>query len=236
MKKKRKNKQMPFDEFYSNGFLELGRMGNIVSLKNNFTEQDILERNTELAQQYDEKKAEIDTLIMDIREHISKCDPLSLLMVAMDRGMVNLFNTVSEIQIEGKQNFELRTVEYIQSILVSQENYSEGFKDNQEELIESVLEKVDELYIKTQMFYIFWAAKTMIDDADLDEKDIQYIMEAQLMGNVRGKRYQFQQLTNMESLLLPHSDKMRELYGVSAQDLLEGLEKLEYSLSSAKLV
>ena len=52
---------MPFDEFYSNGFLELGRMGNIVSLKNNFTEQDILERNTELAQQYDEKKAEIDT-------------------------------------------------------------------------------------------------------------------------------------------------------------------------------
>lgn len=235
MKKKRKNKQMPFDEFYSNGFLELGRMGNIVSLKNNFTEQDILERNTELAQQYDEKKAEIDTLIMDIREHISKCDPLSLLMVAMDRGMVNLFNTVSEIQIEGKQNFELRTVEYIQSILVSQENYSEGFKDNQEELIESVLEKVDELYIKTQMFYIFWAAKTMIDDADLDEKDIQYIMEAQLMGNVRGKRYQFQQLTNMESLLLPHSDKMRELYGVSAQDLLEGLEKLEYSLSSAKL-
>ena len=117
MKKKRKNKQIPFDEFYSNGFLELGRMGNIVSLKNNFTEQDILERNTELAQQYDEKKAEIDTLVMDIREHISKCDPLSLLMVAMDRGMVNLFNTVSEIQIEGKQNFELRTVEYIQSIL-----------------------------------------------------------------------------------------------------------------------
>lgn len=156
MKKKRKNKQIPFDEFYSNGFLELGRMGNIVSLKNNFTEQDILERNTELAQQYDEKKAEIDTLVMDIREHISKCDPLSLLMVAMDRGMVNLFNTVSEIQIEGKQNFELRTVEYIQSILVSQENYSEGFKDNQEELIENVLEKVDELYIKTQIFYIFW--------------------------------------------------------------------------------
>lgn len=76
MKKKRKNKQIPFDEFYSNGFLELGRMGNIVSLKNNFTEQDILERNTELAQQYDEKKAEIDTLVMDIREHISKCDPL----------------------------------------------------------------------------------------------------------------------------------------------------------------
>ena len=226
---------MSFDEFYSNGFLDLGRIGNVVSLKNNCTPQDILEQNKELAQQYEEKKTEIDTLIMDIREDISKCNPLSLLMVAMDRGMLNMLNTVSEIQIEGKQNFELRTVEYIQSILVSQGNHFEEFNGDQDELIESVLEKVDELYLKTQIFYIFWAAKTMIDDEELDEKDIQYIMEAQLMGNVRGKRYQFQQLTNVKNLLLPHSDKMQELYGVSAQDLLNGLEKLEYSLSSAKL-
>ena len=188
-----------------------------------------------MAQHYDEKKAEIDTLIMDIREHISKCEPLSLLMAATERGMFNMLNTVSEIQIEGKQNFELRTVEYIQSILVSQESYFEEIHSNQEELIEKVLEEVDELYMKTQIFYIFWAAKTMIDDKDLSEKDIQYIMEAQLMGNVRGKRYQFQQLTNLKTLLLPHSEKMEELYGVSAQDLLDGLEKLEYSLSSAKL-
>lgn len=226
---------MPFDEFYSNGFLELGRMGNVVSLKNNFTEQDVLDRNKELAQQYEEKRAEIDSLIMEIREDISKCDPLSLLMAAMDRGMFNMLNTVSEIQIEGEQNFELRTVEYIQSILVSQENYFEKFDSNQEELIEKVLKEVDELYMKTQFFYIFWAAKTMVDDGDLNEKDIQYIMEAQLMGNVRGKRYQFQQLTNMKSLLLPHSEKMEELYEVSTKDLLAGLEKLEYSLSSAKL-
>lgn len=235
MKKKRNSKRMPFDEFYSNGFLELGRIGNVVSLKNNFTEADVLERNKELAQQYDEKKAEIDALIMDIREHISKCEPLSLLMAATERGMFNMLNTVSEIQIEGKQNFELRTVEYIQSILVSQESYFEEIHSNQEELIEKVLEEVDELYMKTQIFYIFWAAKTTIDDKDLNEKDIQYIMEAQLMGNVRGKRYQFQQLTNLKTLLLPHSEKMEELYGVSAQDLLDGLEKLEYSLSSAKL-
>lgn len=235
MKKKRNSKRMPFDEFYSNGFLELGRIGNVVSLKNNFTEANVLERNKELAQQYDEKKAEIDTLIMDIREHISKCEPLSLLIAATERGMLNMLNTVSEIQIEGKQNFELRTVEYIQSILVSQENYFEEIHSNQEELIEKVLEEVDELYMKTQIFYIFWAAKTTVDDEDLNEKDIQYIMEAQLMGNVRGKRYQFQQLTNLKSLLLPHSEKMKELYGVSAQDLLAGLEKLEYSLSSAKL-
>lgn len=235
MKKKENNKKMLFDEFYSNGFLELGRMENIVSLKNNYTEQDIFEKNKELAQQYEEKKAEIDTLVTAICQDVSKCDPLSLLMTAMDRGMLNMLNTVSEIQIEGKQNFELRTVEYLQSVLVSQENYFEQLDSNQDELIERVLEEVDELYMKTQIFYIFWAAKAMVGDEDLNEKDVQYIMEAQLMGNVRGKRYQFQQLTNIKSLLLPHSEKMQELYGVSAQDLLAGLEKLEYSLSGAKL-
>lgn len=233
--KKRTNKQMPFDEFYSNGIFELGRMDNLVSLKNNYTEQDILEQNEKLARQYEGKKAEIDALIMDIRKNISKCNPLSLLMEAMDRGMLNMINTVSEIQIEGKQNFELRAVEYIQSILVSQENFFEKFDNKQDELIERVLEEVDELYMKTQLFYIFWAAKAMLEDEDLNENDIQYIMEAQLMGNVRGKRYQFQQLTNIKNLLLPHSDKMQEIYGVSAQNLLAGLEKLEYSLSSAKI-
>lgn len=233
--KKRTNKQMPFDEFYSNGIFELGRMDNLVSLKNNYTEQDILEQNEKLARQYEGKKAEIDALIMDIRKNISKCNPLSLLMEAMDRGMLNMINTVSEIQIEGKQNFELRAVEYIQSILVSQENFFEKFDNKKDELIERVLEEVDELYMKTQLFYIFWAAKAMLEDEDLNENDIQYIMEAQLMGNVRGKRYQFQQLTNIKNLLLPHSDKMQEIYGVSAQNLLAGLEKLEYSLSSAKI-
>lgn len=233
--KKRKNKQMSFDEFYSNGIFELGRMDNLVSLKNNYTEQDILEQNEKLARQYEGKKAEIDALIMDICKNISKCNPLSLLLEAMDRGMLNMINTVSEIQIEGKQNFELRAVEYIQSILVSQENFSEKFDNQQDELIERVLEEVDELYMKTQLFYIFWAAKAMVEDEDLNEKDIQYIMEAQLMGNVRGKRYQFQQLTNINNLLSPHSDKMQEIYGVSAQNLLAGLEKLEYSLSSAKI-
>lgn len=235
MKKKGNNKRMPFDEFYSNGFIELGRMGNVVSLKNNYTEQDILERNKELAKQYEEKKAEIDSLIMEIRENISKCVPLSLLMAAMDRGMFNMINTVSELQIEGEHNFEIRTVEYIQSILVSQENCFEKFQGNQEEIIEKVLMEVDELYMKTQIFYVFWAAKTMVDDEGLNEEDVKYIMEAQLMGNVRGKRYQFQQLTNIKSLLLPHSEKMEELYGISAQNVLAGLEKLEYSLSSAKL-
>lgn len=230
----KKSKGVPFDEYFSNGLFELGRVGNLVSLKNHLTEEDVNKRNVFMAEQYNVKKAEIDNQIGVILEDINKCDPLSLLLVATDRGMMNMLNVVSEIQINGQQNIELRAIEYIQSILVCQTNECAG-EDEQEKLIQKILAEIDELYMNIQLFYLFWAAKTSVEDNTLTESDVQYIIEAQLMGNVRGKRYQFQQLINTRKLLLPHSEKMQEVYGVSAEELLEGLKKLEHSLSAGKI-
>lgn len=231
---KKKNKRIAFDEYYSNDIIELGRIGNVVSLKNHFTEEDANSRNQELARQYDVKKTEIDNQIRTIVEDIKKCSPLLLLLEATDRGMLNMLNVVSEIQIQGQKNFELRAIEYIQSILACEEP-EETSEDEQTELILKVLDEIDALYMNVQMFYIFWGAKALVEDDKLTDSDIQYIVEAQLMGNVRGKRYQFQQLTNIEKLLSPHSEKMQEIYEVSAEGLLEGLRKLEHSLSTGKL-
>lgn len=69
----------------------------------------------------------------------------------------------------------------------------------------------------------------------IKKEDIEYIVEAQLMSNVRGHRYQFQQLDDLEKLLAPHSDKLIEVYGETADSIIEGLRKLEISLSSGKL-
>lgn len=51
-----------------------------------------------------------------------------LLMSATDRGMMNLINTVSESQLNAEENFKLRAIEYIQSILVSQESKYKGIR------------------------------------------------------------------------------------------------------------
>lgn len=56
-----------------------------------------------------------------------------------------------------------------------------------------------------------------------------------MFSNVRGNRYQFQQLNDLETLIMPHNEIMEELYGISSRDFINGLKKLEYSLSSAKL-
>lgn len=231
----KKNKGIPFDEFYSNGYIDLGRIGNLVTMRNHFTEEDIASIQKNLAEQYEEKKTEIDDWITDIRNNISICNPLLLLMSATDRGMMNLINTVSESQLNAEENFKLRATEYIQSILVSQEsNYKEA-DDEQVELIEQILLKVDKLYESIPLFYNYWSAKALNEDETLTREDISYIIEAQLMGNVRGKRYQFQQLNTLETLLMPHSAKLLEIYNISSWDILEGLKKLEKSLSAGKL-
>lgn len=227
-------KQSSYDEFYSNGFIELGRIGNLVSMKNNFTESDIEKRDKIMAQQFEEKKLEIDNLIDEIVDMISQCNPLNLLLEAISLAMANMINIVSEIQLDSKQNFELRSVEYIQSILVSKEPSSFG-SDKQDEMISVVLEKINELYGLITVFYLYWASKMRVENDEFDDEELIYIVESQFMGNVRGKRYQFQQLNIIEKLLFPHSDKLQEIYSVSAEEVLCGLKKLEQSLSTGKL-
>ena len=150
---RKKNKENLFDEYFSNGQFEVGRIGNIVSRRNHLTKEDIERRNIELTKRYDETKTEIENQIAEIIMDIKNCDSLSLLLVTTDRGMMNV---ASEIQIQDQQNFELRTVEYIQSILASEkpEIISE---DEQEELIQKVLEEIDKLYMDIIPFYFCWA-------------------------------------------------------------------------------
>lgn len=48
---------------------------------------------------------------------------------------------------------------------------------------------------------------------------------------VRGNRYQIFELEPLKHLLPPHCKVLQELFGVSAADVINGLEKLQYSLS-----
>ena len=112
--------QKRFDEFYSNGKIELGRSGNIVSVKSKYTDEEIKNRNKMLASHMEEAKDEINELINTIVEKIHRCDPLFLLLSATDVTMFSLIHVVSEIQIDQDSITNMRFIEYIQSVLVAQ--------------------------------------------------------------------------------------------------------------------
>lgn len=224
-------KKQKLDDYYSNGKVEIGRFYNFVLTKNHYTKKEIQQRDMELASHYDDAKEDINNLVAKIIDEIKRCNPLILLQNATDLSMLPLLQTVSEIQIEDNVHY----IEYIQSILVSVKPSNEITNNEmQNNIMHEIFCDIDNLYTKCQYFYIIWAAKAK-ENKNYRMEDIEYIIEAQLMSNVRGHRYQCQQLDDLEKLVLPHSKKIEEIYNVTAIDFIKGLKKLEYSLSSAKL-
>ena len=224
-----------YDEYYTNGKIELARTGKNVSLKNHFTKDEIKQRNHEIASHYEESVSDISKLVAGIREKIKRCDPLLLLVTANDLSMVQMVNVLSDVQLENSNVGSLRLVEYIQSVLVSTKLDNNKYdKETQDKIIMEILSDIEELYTKCQYFYFIWAAREF-ERGVFSDKEIEYIVEAQLFSNVRGNRYQFQQLNDLATLILPHNSIMEEIYGISAKNFIEGLKKLEYALSSAKL-
>ena len=76
-----------YDEYYTNGNIELARSGKNILLKNHFSKDEIKKRNREIASHYEEFVNDISNLVDKIKEKIKRCDPLLLLVTATDLGM-----------------------------------------------------------------------------------------------------------------------------------------------------
>ena len=149
-----------YDEYYTNGKIELARSGKNISLKNHFTKDEIKQRNREIASHYEESVNDISNLVDNIKEKIKRCDPLLLLVTATDLGMSQMVNILSEVQLGNTDVGNLRLVEYTQSVLVSTKLDENRYdKETQDKMIMEIFSDIDELYTKCQYFYLIWATK-----------------------------------------------------------------------------
>ena len=141
-------------------------------------------------------------------------------------------NVFSESEYTKEFNAVLRAQEYIQSILVSEEiRYKcDVPEDIQEALYKQVIDDFNQLYSELQTFYFYWAAYIQ-NTTKISDDRLHNLVEAQYMYWVRGNRYQIFELEPLKKLLPPHNAVLRELFGVSSNDIIHGLEKLQYSLS-----
>lgn len=183
-------------------------------------------------EEYPEVKQRIDQKAKKIRDEISMCDPLMLLKFTRDMAMLSHMNKFSELDYSSEENIVIRAQEYIQSILVSTENH---FNDNesqeaQEKRWYSVLAVIEDLYKEFVYFYHYWSAYKN-DTGEISDEMMRYIVESQMLYLVRGNRYQVFELEPLKHLLPPHNDVLVELFGVTAEQIIEGLRKLQYSMS-----
>lgn len=227
-----RHKNIQPDSYYYDGIFEVARFGKNTLIKNHRTPEQQMKYIRHLQTEYPVKYAEISKKVFLLREKVAQCDPYSLLMFLRSAVLSLEMNTFSEFEYSVEANAIIRASEYVQSLLVSTKNKYKSpiSEEKQGALYEEILADFIELYKEVQIFYFYWAEHTQ-DSTGISGDYLDNIVEAQYMYWVRGNRYQIFELEPLKSLLPPHDTVLQELFGMSANDIICGLEKLRYSLS-----
>ncbi len=225
------------DDYFNNGLFEMARFGKHTFMKNIMTPSQHQRYVKSLKLDYIELKKEIDSLISIIRDKVTQCNPIRLLSFSADMFLVGQLGVQSEIQFPGEDIPTARMTEYIQSILVSSPNnfIDKGEEIDPSEMFFSIQIDLNRLYSLINHFYFCWGARLRDEHPEWDETIIMTVVESQMLFLVRGQRYQVFEIEYFEKLLFVHNDIFKKLFELSASDIVEGIKKLQYSLSQGKL-
>ncbi|MFF5995178.1 SEC-C metal-binding domain-containing protein [Lysinibacillus sp. KU-BSD001] len=189
-----------------------------------------------LENDYEKHKNDIDKLINNIKEKVKKSNPLELLNYLFERNIVNFINLTSEIESSLEEIYSQRAIEYIQSILVSQENsYMDGGQESEFDDYEDILMDVINLYYSLNDYYFYWTEKKLKDDPSVNRENLAYIIESEFSRVVRGDRYQCYQIEHFREILSPHNQIFEETFKLNVENFIKGLENLEYILTQGRL-
>lgn len=210
---------------------------NINPLRNQMSSVEYKSMLQGICSEYSNVKQDIDSLIQELRVKITSCDPLKLMNFLVSMFYLALINKTSEFQYELEDNQITRAIEYVQSVLVSSES---NYVQQEDEVDDSakyneILVNVIDLQNRIVNFYFIWTATKLVEDENADNEVLQYIVESQNSQSIKGDRYQYYQLEHIKALIQPHEAVINELFHITVDDFLEGLNKLEYSLSSGKV-
>lgn len=230
------------DDYYNDGYFELARLGKVIYAQNNMSDKQHHDLMTKLGERYDELKAEIDSRVSNIREKVLNSNPLQLLQCASDMFKLQCMNLIKDEEIEEasseclKINKPYLATEYIQSIYVSSPITTISFEDedNSDQYI-TIISEIEELMDLINSFYLCWGTKIKDSYPQFDEDISKLLIEEQMLFSVRGNRYPVYEKEYYENLLLPHNDVFIEVFGISANLIIEGITKIQYALSQQKL-
>lgn len=222
------------DEYFTAGTISIARFGKFVEMKNNITPEAHNEMMQKLAEDYQAKKQEIDDCIVELRELIIKCNPVLLLQFAQANMLMSFLGKTSEFQYDFDDINLVRLTEYAQSIIVSSPNEYVESNDDPTELFLKIQNKFNKLSVLINQFYLYWGAYTLANNTSLGSADVDMLIQAQMLYNVRGDRYQIHEIEYLQSLIFPHDAEIKKCFNISAQNIIDGIGKLQYALSQGK--
>ena len=223
------------DRYFNNGIFEMAQIGNNVYLKNIVPQAQHTKAMASVAEKCPELKTQIDSLVLEIKEAVLLCEPLKLLQFLQFQFLQSMIGVTSESQQIGLEYLSCqRSVEYIQSIYVSCKAEKPIIEDTDNSVLyNQISAKIDELFSLVHQYYmalgIKYKLEEKIDDALLNE-----LIQAQFMYGVRGNRYQFLEKDYYSYLLSSHDSIFQQLFGIGAENVVDGISKIQYALSQGK--
>lgn len=220
------------DDYSNDGLYEMKRIGERILQSKIHSQKEIMEM---FAEEEPKLKSKIDSLIKKICDNVLKCDPLQLLSYSQLMFLKSLFGITSEFQLMKTEDIAVaRATEYIQSIFVSHKECKKSMIDDPSGLFFEISQDIGSLYQLISQYYLVFGAN--YNKAHTGEDSLlAEIIEAQLDFSVRGHRYQVFEQDYFRYLLEPHNDVFVRLFNLSAKEIVDGIGKLQYSLSQGRI-
>ncbi|MEX1153883.1 YecA family protein [Parvibaculum sp.] len=235
MSRKRRRKQksrygVP-DDYFAAGPFEFARFGRLVVSRSRASIADWEAANAKLAANLPTIRVEIDDLVTQIAEQVSRLPGERLLHRAWWE--LAMLNITRDNQDDSESPAPRRMIDYIQSVVASVKPADNVAPEVSDEEWASLSDRVQTLFTRLTLEYqIALTAFKRSENKDLDMELEEFRYRAEVMWmSIRGERYHCHEKQALEDILIPHSDVLIKLFGIDAKTLIDELDKIMAKLS-----
>jgi len=229
----KKGKRLKPDQVEYFGPFGMARYGKFMVMQNFMNADQHNEFMRKAAENYPNICRDIDSKVQKICSLVRELDPLQLLKYGYEVFALKSLKESAEAELDSDVSIALRMVDYIQSIIVSIPKPEKPITDRiEDDKWKELHKEVEQLfYLLNASFHISHTAYLKLNSTDYDaEYDSFYVKAQMLWANVRGHRYSVHDIQHLRGLILPHDDIFKELFGISINEFLEGIKKMQDAL------
>jgi hypothetical protein len=178
-------------------------------------------------------QAKIDDLVEEIGNLVSQLEPLPLLQMSHGWFTARSLGQDAEDQVGHAQMIALRMLDYVQSVVCGVPPSAQQRTPSNEDW-QHLERLVEELYGHLSLpYFIANSAHRRINDPNHSEEVEKLRVMLQMnFVMVRSERHGVLEVPYLKRLLSPHDSVLNDLFGVGADRIAEGFERIQWSLAA----